>query len=510
MGASQSSRVEHVVVLMLENRSFDHVLGFLEHPDQRFDGLRGGEHHNVRSDGTPVPATDDGEPRRVDPDHSHEGALEQIGPFKDVPANGGFVRNYETRIPTLGDEPWAKEADAGDVMRCLHPDKSPVLTRLALEFAVCHAWFCSVPGETWPNRNFAHAATSDGTVNIEAGFFYDRTIFEHLTKAGATWHVYYDGTPQIWCYRKLWRARTIIDFVMRRPARIGRWYEMPSFFEHVAAGTLPNYSFVEPSHNRYFRDNHKGRTNSQHPGNNKEDDADYRGGEQLIQDVYQALLDRPQLFATTLLLIVFDEHGGLYDHAPPPVGVPPGDPIFRGLIRRIGRHVRAYFDRKNNQRRNKSFDFKRLGVRVPAVLVSPWIEPGTLVTACFDHASIPATLRALFCPDLKPLTDRDRDAATFHQVVVTPRSEPRPNPRGGGVDGAPLPDFDPAATAETVAAEVRAHRTARAGPPTARRAVTAEAPAEAPPTDLEVELRKLEEDVNRRLNRRPAVLWARA
>ncbi|MGH9281939.1 MAG: alkaline phosphatase family protein, partial [Acidimicrobiales bacterium] len=410
MAGSQSHRVEHVVVLMLENRAFDHVLGFLQHPDERFDGLGGGGYHNTRSDGTPVPATDDGVPHGVDPDHSHEGALEQLGPFQDVASNGGFVRNYEKRIPTMGDEPWTKAADAGDVMRGLHPDRSPVLTELALQFAVCNAWFCSVPGETWPNRNFAHAATSDGTVNIEAGFFYDRTIFEHLTKAGATWHVYYDGTPQVWCFRKLWRTRTIIDFLLRRPARIGNWYEMPSFFEHVVAGTLPMYSFVEPSHNRYFRDGHQARTNSQHPGNNKEDGDDHEAGEQLIKDMYQALLDRPELFARTLFVITYDEHGGLFDHAPPPVGVPPGDPIFRGLIRRIGRHIRACFDRKNKQPRNRSFDFKRLGVRVPAVLVSPWIEPGTLVTKTLDHASIPSTLRALFCPGLKPLTDRDAAA----------------------------------------------------------------------------------------------------
>lgn len=511
MSASQSPRVEHVVVLMLENRSFDNLLGFLAHPDPRFDGVDPATCFNARGDGTRVYATSDGVPRGVDPDHSHEGALEQAGAFGDVAANGGFVRNYERRIPTLEpDQEWVAAADAGDVMRCLDPMRhSPALARLALDYAVCQAWFCSVPGETWPNRNFAHAATSDGAVNIEAGFFWDRTIFEHIESRGAGWHVYYDGTPQVWCYRRLWRTRTILDFLHRRPARIGNWYEMPAFFEHVAAGRLPSYSFVEPSHNRYFRDGHKARTNSQHPGNNKGDDRDFRAGDQLVKDVYQALLDRPELFARTLLVIVYDEHGGLYDHVPPAVGVPPADPIFRGLVRRIGRHVRAWFDKRNKQARNRSFDFRRLGVRVPAVLVSPWIEPGTLVTKTLDHASIPATLRALFAPDLRPLTRRDAAALTFHDVVLTPRAAPRPNPRrpgaGDGPEGdPPLPDLDPGSSAEDLAGRARAAM-ARSVAPAAAPAGQPGPPGP-PPTDLEVELHELEEQVHDALRRRPSVL----
>ena len=511
MTGSLPSRVEHVVVLMLENRSFDNLLGFLPHPDENFEGLAGAEAaFNERSDGTRVSATPDGVPHGVDPDHSHAAALEQLGAFGGVAANGGFVRNYERRVATFGEEAkWAAAADAGDVMRCLDPaTHSPVLSRLALEFAVCQAWFCSVPGETWPNRNFAHAATSDGTVDIEVGFYYDRTIFEHLEKGGASWRVYYDGTPQVWCFRRLWRARTILDFLHRRPARIGRWYEMPAFFRHVAAGDLPSYAFVEPSHNRYFRDGHRARTNSQHPGNNKAGDADFKAGEQLVKDVYQSLLDRPELFARTLLVIVYDEHGGLYDHVHPDGVVAPGDPVFRGLFRRVGRHVRAWFDRRNRRPRNRSFDFRRLGARVPAVLVSPWIEPGTLVTKTLDHASIPSTLRALFVPESKPLTKRDREALPFHDVVLSPRREPRPNPRAGPPaegSGVPLPDLDETSTVERIAADARPARAAP--PPAGARADRAgpEEPPEPAPTELEDELHELEDRVRTTLERRPAV-----
>lgn len=200
MPKSQSPRIEHVVVLMLENRSFDHMLGFLDHPDPAFDGLRPSAQHNDDSQGNHIPATDDGAPRGVDPDHSHEGALRQLGAYGDVVENGGFASDYERRLATLGKKTpeWAKQASPADVMRCLDPKlRCPVLATLALEFAVCQRWFSSVPGETWPNRNFAHAATSDSTVNIELGFYWDPTIFELIAKRGASWHIYFDGPPQV-------------------------------------------------------------------------------------------------------------------------------------------------------------------------------------------------------------------------------------------------------------------------------------------------------------------------
>jgi len=452
MPKSQSPRIEHVVVLMLENRSFDHMLGFLDHPDPAFDGLRPGPHLNVAADGTHIAATDDGVPYGLDPDHSHEGALRQLGSCGDVGTNGGFVSDYEARVAALKHDTrqWAKKAAGTDVMRCLDPHvRCPVLATLALEFALCQAWFSSVPGETWPNRNFAHAATSDSTVNIELGFYWDPTIFELIAKRGATWHIYYDGPPQVWCYRRLWRDRTIIDFLLRRPARIGNWFEASAFFDHVRTGKLPNYSFIEPAHNRYYSPAGRPRqTNSQHPGNNLDDDDDFYAGEQLIRDIYQSLLDQPDLFAKTLLVIAYDEHGGLFDHAPAVKSVPPGDPVYRGLTRRVGRFFRALADRRHHQERRKFYDFSGLGVRIPAVLVSPWIPKGTLVTKTLDHASIPRTLHDLFAPDLAFLTKRDTAASGFHDVVTgSPLTRPRPNPRDPvtgdrDADAAPLPDLD--------------------------------------------------------------------
>jgi len=222
--------IDHVIVLCLENRSFDHLLGYLAHPDPAFEGLRGGAHENPGWDGgPPVPATHTA--KRVlpfGPDHSHDAVMEQlavkgVGPLKRA-TNTGFVTSYERKArglapPAFGGllapllarrfggppKPGTTAAGRGPlVMRCQPPEHVPALSRLALEFAVCDHWFCSVPGETWPNRNFLHAATSDGETNIELRAYTDRTIFELLEDNGHGWRVYHDDTPQLWAFPKLW------------------------------------------------------------------------------------------------------------------------------------------------------------------------------------------------------------------------------------------------------------------------------------------------------------------
>jgi phospholipase C len=408
---SVDPRIEHVVVLMLENRSFDHMLGFLPHADQSFRGLQAGGFHNMSADGVAIPATNDGDPSDAAPDHSHAGVLEQISGYGDVPANGGFVRSYAS---ASGDP-----AAGVKVMLCLDSlRRCPVLAQLAKEFAVCDAWFSSVPGETWPNRNFAHAATSDGATNIEVGLYYDPTIFERLARGGATWRIYHDGVAQAWCFRNLWRTKVSwLDQLRGRRATIGNWYLQSDFYVHLRAGDLPSYAFIEPAH--VSAPGEVRATNSQHPDNNRQSSADFYAGEELIRSIYGALLDNAALFEKTMLLITYDEHGGLYDHVPPPSATPPGGRVWRSWTRRIGILVRgllAKFQGRPMPMRD-DFAFDRLGVRVPAVLISPWIPPGTVVHTEFEHASIPATLRALFVPQLPYLTARDAAANTFHDVL---------------------------------------------------------------------------------------------
>ena len=285
--------IEHVVVLCLENRSFDHMLGFLDHPAADFDGLlRGGPYQNAGWDGgTPVRATPGA--KKVlpfGPDHSHDGVMAQLamtgtGPDRHA-TNDGFVVNYERKArglapaqlggllgPVLTRWQARKQATAPTatgcgplVMLCQDPGQVPVLSRLALEFAVCDRWFCSVPGETWPNRNYLHAATSDGETDIEIRDYTNRTIFELLEDHGATWRIYHDDTPQVWAFSRLWDT----------PDRHRNWYPSAEFAAHVADGDLPSYSFIEPNHRPPLHTlDHDPRfdgapdvSDSQHPENN--------------------------------------------------------------------------------------------------------------------------------------------------------------------------------------------------------------------------------------------------
>jgi phospholipase C len=443
--------IDHVIVLCLENRSFDHMLGFLRHPNPRFEGLlSGGPHENPGYNGGPaVPATPNA--KKVlpfGPDHSHDAVMNQLGAAeKGVrhPTNDGFVTSYELKAQGKGPsgfggllapllERWLKKKEATAptatgrgplIMRCQNPGQIPVLSELALQFAVFDHWFCSVPGETWPNRNYLHAATSDGETNIEIRLYTDCTIFERLEKYGKTWHIYHDDTPQVWAFPRLWDT----------PERHANWFPIQRLTEHIAAGTLPDYSFIEPNHRPALRDPDRMAafggapdvSNSQHPENNLVPDGDYDSfndatgcdfarGDQLVASIYKELRKKPDLFARTLFLITYDEHGGLYDHVPPPTDVPaPGD--GRGLFARLLHDL--------SHRKVHRFDFTMLGPRVPAVLISPLIEPGTLVCDVYDHASVPATLRAIFAPAADPLTRRDAKSRSFHTVLNrdTPRED---------------------------------------------------------------------------------------
>jgi phospholipase C len=307
-------------------------------------------------------------------------------------------------------------------MLCQPSTSVPVLSQLARDFAVCTRWFCSVPGETWPNRNFLHAATSDGETDIDIRLYDNPTIFELLEKQGKTWHIYYDDTPQVWAFHELWDT----------PERHANWYEFPEFLTHVAAGQLPSYSFIEPNHRPPLTVVDNQRTsgvaevsNSQHPENNLVSDAaydaftpgtatDFSRAESLIATIYEALRANQTLFERTVLLVTYDEHGGFYDHVPPPVGVPsPG--TRQDWATRL-RHLLL-------RRRAAHFRFELLGPRVPAVVISPYVPAGTVDDTVRDHSSVPRTLREIFAPAAAALTARDEWAKPFHQLLslVDPR-----------------------------------------------------------------------------------------
>lgn len=457
--------IDHVVVLALENRSFDHLLGYLDHPDSRYEGLRKATKSGNRIGKRWIAATDDG--RHVltaSPDHSHVGVMDQLR-FRGVgkhraPTNGGFAQSFEIKAskghmpPVYAGllAPIAKRlarrkvlkklAGSGQgplIMRCLSPDKAPVLSQLALQFGVCDHWFCSVPGETWPNRNFMHAGTSDGTVNIDLRAFSDRTIFELLADECREdhfipWCVYFDDVPQVAAFTRLWLSE--------KGNRINQdqWRNIDLFAEDVRRNRLARYSFIEPNHNagahlpgRFLTDR-KLASNSQHPNNNlvnadaqgefeREtysdpcyencEGCDFWRGERLIARVYESLRAHPELFAKTLLLITYDEHGGYFDHLPPPTDVPP--PGERPMERRR----LSLRERILREEPSAPFAFNVLGPRVPAVVISPLIPAGSLDQDERDHSSIPATLRAIFAPTAGALSKRDAWAPPFHTKLAT-------------------------------------------------------------------------------------------
>jgi phospholipase C len=506
-------RIEHVVVLMLENRSFDNLLGFLDHPRPEFPRLIAGAYSNPVDPADPtsrqVPVSADaGYSLPVDPPHSHKSALEQLGVRGlGEPRMNGFVSAYERKASGHEERPiihWWRlgglvlviaallaglTAKLGgfvrklwpvvflgtagglgsvlskqrkkvnhvnvvtgvgpQIMGCLAPDKIPVLGTLAREFAVCTRWHSSVPGETWPNRNFVHAATSDGSVDIEIGLYESTTIFERLERSGADWRIYHDGRAHVWAFADLWHG-----------PRMGNWFEFKEFARHVDADDLPAYSFIEP--------NHAGpKSNSQHPGNNvrpQPDSTDFERGEQLVASIYESLRRNPAVFEKTLFLITYDEYGGLFDHVAPPRRVPAPAPLRKSRISPTRRFVSFFIERET-----VVFDFRMLGGRVPTIIVSPWIEPGTIDDQLYDHTSVIATLRALFAPNSAPLTLRDAAANTFHHLVRE-RSQPRREDE--------LPDLS-----DRVAPERRRDREVVGAPPAPDAEEPPPEPADAGPED---------------------------
>jgi len=334
--------------------------------------------------------------------------------FVPTPDPNELFQNITAQIFGPGrpsDKPWLADmsgfsadyatingADPAAVMHGFTPEQLPVLSTLANCFAVSDRWFASAPCQTWPNRFFAHTGTARGYVNnspIHPPYMME-TVFNRLSNCDRSWRIYFHDMPQCATLSRLWSSL---------PEHLYSFEE--SFMADAMAGRLPNYSFIEP---RYFADPLVNRMpNDQHPPH------DVALGERLIARCYDAIRNGAG-WERTLFIITFDEHGGIWDHVPPPPAVTPDE--FRDAT---------------------GFAFDRFGVRVPAVLISPWIAPGTVLRPPagaypFDHTSIIATLNKLFGP-FDPLTERDKHAPDLLGCLnlaaptnVGPRSIPLPAP----------------------------------------------------------------------------------
>jgi phospholipase C len=373
-----ANRIEHLVVLMMENRSFDHMFGFLRSPDWPIDGLTGAE-TNPDVNGAPVRVSPDARysgDLTPDPGHDFISVNEQV--FGNSTAGGapnmqGFVRAYHGKTKDV--------VRSRNVMKCFAPGRLPALATLAREYAVCDRWFSSVPGPTLPNRAFAWAGTSLGRVDMNPNYLALKTVFELLDGHGVSSKIYFtDVTIGLTVGYLLQRAKKFFAFFDR-------------FRDDCKNDRLPAFSFLEPRFNDLSTPGQFFPAADQHP------DHHVFQGEVVIKSVYDAVTSNRKVWEKTLLVITYDEHGGLYDHVPPPATVNPGDRPPGSTL----------------------FNFERLGVRVPAVLVSPFIPRGTIVRKVFDHASIVATASRLFLksPPLF-LTERDRKANTFEDCLTLP------------------------------------------------------------------------------------------
>jgi phospholipase C len=395
-----TDRIAHVVVLMLENRSFDHLLGFAGIPGvdpppstPLYTEKRGTPefkddpmHRAAPSDKPGASYIGD---LFVDPDHSFEAVQNQLtvnGP------NQGFLYSYAhqvgTHLPT-----------ALKIMQCVPRGNLPSLEQLAREFTLCTRWFSSLPGPTIPNRMFAHLGTANGNVKMVLtpytyGGYSGKSIYGLLQDA---------ATPKVEPYRIYCAGGSslsmVIPDVLNNLDGSIAWFD--DFLQDVK-GELPQYSFIEPNYSDYFNaDTYRQIfASDQHP------DHDLRPGDHLIADVYDSIRNSKH-WDDTVLLITYDEHGGLFDHYVPGPAVSPD-----GIPAPVG-----------DDDHPDLYHFDTLGVRVPAIVVSKY-SPKAIDTTIYDHTSIPKTALDQFAQGSRSALGH-RTAAASSFLTLTDTSQPR-------------------------------------------------------------------------------------
>lgn len=437
------AQIKHVVVVMLENRSFDNLLGWLYDTDETsglkhvpplkpgeppFHGLAGQDLKKLaNSVGNLTVPPGRGVPVLFSPQYDpHEPYLHvnvQLFEQEKNPAPGttptmkGFLSDYATKWPTWD---WDKDKDQiAEVMDCFMPAEAPVLNGLARFYAVSDLWYSSVPTQTNCNRAFANCGTSEGRTDNQGTFgegkpFDSATIWNAMEAAkNESWRVYYlDTYPPITgtkCYTQYLFPK--VGDTEHDP----HFRKFGQFANDITGNDLPAYTFIEPQWTYRVGSVGQQGTDYHPPGGTTP-------GEVFLKSIYLALTANEELWKQTLLVVTFDEHGGTYDHYPPPGAIPPWGE--GGKPPPVLEH---------------DFKFDRFGVRVPTLFVSPWVERDTVLRAdddkpSFDHTSIIATVldwqeipRDIWTTIDKPnyLGARATDAPTFEGVLnaAAPRSD---------------------------------------------------------------------------------------
>jgi phospholipase C len=376
---------------MLENRSFDHVFGFRK----GVNGLKGTETNLLdpsqkASSANPEFKVSNAEPYSISagegPSHSFNSVTTQLYGKKTTagagvkPTMDGFVKAYRESLMT-DHVAHPTTAQMQVVMEAFAPGTLPALEALADNFVLCDNWFCEVPGPTMPNRMFVHMASSGGFVhNVWDHIFDDPTIYNRLEEANKTWATYsFDANEVKQFSRVNGKAGVFRDYQADLAKDLGRT-------------GFPNYVFIVP---RFFAKD--GPVNSMHGP------FDARPADQLVADIYNKVRSSP-IWPRCLLVITFDEHGGFFDHVAPPAtkASQPG-----GYSSPPQGDTASWVPK---------FNFDRIGLRVPTLLVSPWLGKGEVVSDQFQHTSILSSVHTMF--GTKPLTNRDESAKPFVNLFV--------------------------------------------------------------------------------------------
>jgi len=374
---------------MMENRSFDHLLGYLQaDKNLPINGLTGNEtmprNPNDLSQGS-IPITRNGyDISPNDPKHDYDNIAIQI----NTQQMNGFV--YDSMKYQMNETNPVSMFDS---------TTAPIINTLAQEYAVFDNWFCSVPTSTDPNRAFALSGTSKGMItNYNGTSWIQESYFHYLTERDRTISGYFQDD--------IWIFGCFED--MRQPNIAKHIHDLDhQFYEDVASGNLADFIYLQP---RMSTLSPERLPTWQHP------DASIKEGEKLIKQVYEAIRKGPK-WEETLFLITYDEHGGFADHVSPPTeGVPPPDDNIA----------------------SNGFAFDRLGIRVPTIAISPWIPKGTIVhdafpqeqptpTSAYESTSVMATANILLgLQEERPLGNRMAWANTFaglFDMLPSPRKD---------------------------------------------------------------------------------------
>jgi phospholipase C len=449
----RSNALDHVIVVLFENRSLDNVLGHLYGPGdgKTFDGVVGQNLSNPipmwaehGADQKVVPYTVATDMDSPNPDSGEEyfhtntqlfNVLDDANRFKigggavapwnappvgRTPTMDGFVTDYiSTFTGEIGRQPTYDEY--AHIMTGYTPEQLPVLNGLARYFGVFDHWFSEVPSQTFMNRSFWTAATSSGLVTnspITKWFTKNdaETIFERLERHGKTWKVYVMEPMPV-------SFTGVIHFPRLKDRFATHFVPFADFEKDAAAGTLPNFSLIEPNMISGHGDYHPamGRSFSDKVNIEVDSPSSTLAGEAFLARVFEAYRLATSTTGAnvwnTALLIGWDEPGGTYDHVPPPSVAPPDPSASPGEC---------------------GFTFDRSGYRVPAVIVSPWVESGSVYNEEYRHTSLIATLTKAWGLG-EPFTQRDASARTFDNVFS--RSTPREPEAWATVTPLPVPDW---------------------------------------------------------------------